>query len=336
MILLSVIVPIYKVEDYLPKCIDSVLQQEFENFELILVDDGSPDACPQICDDYAKRDSRIKVIHKPNGGLSDARNVGIKASEGRYLMFLDADDYIEMPNSFNNIALKFQEGLSDVILYGTKDVNLDSGIFTITRGNYDLEAIHRDRFSAISSLIKTGQFPGSAWVVAIKREFVIKFDLYFIKGLKSEDIDWLMNVFDRVENIDAVTDSFYMYIKSRPGAITSTAGLVNAKDVLFSVNKWFEKFKSNLTPVNELLLSYLAYQYLTSLIIYSNLASEERNQLRPLIYAEKGIIKYLRGRKGLFAKYTLTIFGIEGSSRIFRSINKLNNKFPRLKKLIYG
>ncbi len=91
----SVIVPVYKVEKYLPNCIKSVLSQSFCDFELILVDDGSPDSCPEICDDYKEKDERIKVIHKPNGGLASARRAGIKEAQGEYVFNLDSDDLIE-------------------------------------------------------------------------------------------------------------------------------------------------------------------------------------------------------------------------------------------------
>ena len=97
--LISVIVPIYKVEDYLPKCVESIRNQTHSNLEIILVDDGSPDGCGAICDEFAKKDSRIRVIHKGNGGLSDARNVGIEVAKGDYLAFVDSDDWLE-PDAF--------------------------------------------------------------------------------------------------------------------------------------------------------------------------------------------------------------------------------------------
>ena len=93
--LISIIIPVYKVEKYLEKCIESVLKQTYTNLQIILVDDGSPDNCGKICDEYAKKDSRIEVIHKANGGLSDARNVGISKAKGRYIGFVDSDDYIK-------------------------------------------------------------------------------------------------------------------------------------------------------------------------------------------------------------------------------------------------
>lgn len=93
---MSVIIPVYKVEKYLHQCVDSVLNQTYKNIEVILVDDGSPDNCPKICDEYAEQDKRIKVIHKKNGGVSSARKVGVESSSGDYVMFVDSDDWLEL------------------------------------------------------------------------------------------------------------------------------------------------------------------------------------------------------------------------------------------------
>lgn len=111
---ISVIIPVYKVEKYLRKCVDSVLAQTYTNLEIILVDDGSPDRCGEICDEYARIDSRIKVIHKENGGLSDARNAGIEAATGEYIAFVDSDDYISpyMYEKLYNAIIKADADMS--------------------------------------------------------------------------------------------------------------------------------------------------------------------------------------------------------------------------------
>lgn len=106
---ISIIVPVYKVECYLHRCVDSILTQTFQDFELILVDDGSPDSCPAICDEYAAKDSRVHVIHKANGGVSSARNAGLDAACGKYVMFCDSDDYVDSNwcKEFYNAALAY-------------------------------------------------------------------------------------------------------------------------------------------------------------------------------------------------------------------------------------
>ncbi len=95
---LSIIVPVYKVEPYIHQCVDSILAQTFADFELILVDDGSPDNCPRICDEYAELDPRVKVIHKANGGLVSARKAGLRAARGKYIGYVDSDDWVEAKN----------------------------------------------------------------------------------------------------------------------------------------------------------------------------------------------------------------------------------------------
>ncbi|MDD2494154.1 MAG: glycosyltransferase [Tissierellia bacterium] len=112
---LSVIVPVYKVEKFISKCIDSILNQTFSNFELILIDDGSPDKSGTICDEYAKKDNRIIVIHKANGGVSSARNVGLYMAKGEYIIFIDADDYIES-NMFELMLQEAYNKNADVVI----------------------------------------------------------------------------------------------------------------------------------------------------------------------------------------------------------------------------
>ncbi len=145
----SVIVPVYNVEDYLKACVDSVLGQTFSDFELILVDDGSPDNCPKICDDYAKKDGRIKVVHKVNGGLASARRAGIKVASGEYVYNLDSDDLIETDTlecAYNII----KETCAEIVSFSYRWV-ADGNTVKITNdgineGFYDKEGIKRHIF----------------------------------------------------------------------------------------------------------------------------------------------------------------------------------------------
>ena len=112
--MVSIIVPVYKVESYLPQCIESIINQTYPNLEIILIDDGSPDACGKICDEYAKQDKRIKVFHKQNGGLSDARNYGVARASGEYLSFVDSDDWIE-PDMFEVLVKVADDNKADLV-----------------------------------------------------------------------------------------------------------------------------------------------------------------------------------------------------------------------------
>ena len=122
--MISVIVPVYKVEPWLGECVDSILGQTFRDFELILVDDGSPDNCPAICDEYARADSRVRVIHKENGGLSSARNAGLDMARGEYISFVDSDDWIH-PEMLETMVSKLRQTDSDMAICGVESVYTD-------------------------------------------------------------------------------------------------------------------------------------------------------------------------------------------------------------------
>lgn len=153
---ISVIVPIYGIEQYLPKCIDSLLSQSFVNFELILVDDGSPDNCPQICDDYAKLDSRIRVIHKVNGGLLSARKAGLKEATGNYISFVDGDDWVD--KYYLDILYKMMEANSSDLVVTGHFREFDGKIETILPKSTGVYGADEIRSSILPNAIYNGRF----------------------------------------------------------------------------------------------------------------------------------------------------------------------------------
>ena len=119
---ISVIVPVYKVESYLGKCLDSIIGQTYHILEIILIDDGSPDRCGEICDEYAAKDPRIHVIHQQNAGLSAARNAGLDIASGDYIMFVDSDDWVEK-NTCETVLMIAQQQQADIVCYGYNEVS---------------------------------------------------------------------------------------------------------------------------------------------------------------------------------------------------------------------
>ena len=176
--LFSIIVPIYNVERYLEQCIESVLAQDYQNYELILVDDGSPDNSIDICVKFAKQYPNIIFIRKINGGLSDARNAGIKLARGKYLMFLDSDDYWDGTTILSDLQKIITENNPDVIFNYLKSVYPDKIV-----NHY----IKRDKLTGsfqedFQDLYQDGIYLGFAWTKVIKKEIILKNHLLFIKG----------------------------------------------------------------------------------------------------------------------------------------------------------
>lgn len=334
MALISIIIPVFKVECFLHKCVNSVLSQSFKDIEIILVDDGSPDNCPNICDEYAILDSRVKVIHKDNGGSSDARNEGVKLAIGEYLMFLDSDDFWEGKDCLQNLVEKMKTNKADIILYGAQDINLIDNSSRISRGSYNIEELQKNKEAAIKSLFENNHFPGSAWILTIKKSLVLKNKLFFVTGIKAEDIDWLMKVFTFATTFDAVNETFYMYIKNRPGAITTSADSKSVNDIIFSINKWKPVFEKDLTAVNKLLLSFLAYQYITSFVIFSKLNKKDKKKINYIIKKHKNILKYARGFRSIICRIIISIFGVKLSALLLNFVHKIFVKWPALRNWI--
>ena len=174
----SIIVPIYNVEPYLDECINSVLNQTCADFELILVDDGSPDNCSQLCDDYARKDNRVKVVHKQNGGLVSARKAGLEIATGDYILCLDGDDSIER-DCLKNIDDLVNKCYADVVVFGfyrcCDTIKKECPLTTYRIGFYDKSQLEKEIFPVLISDRYGRRFPPSVWGKAIKRELYTPF-----------------------------------------------------------------------------------------------------------------------------------------------------------------
>lgn len=204
--LISIVIPVYKVEKYLEKCIESVLKQTYTNLQIILVDDGSPDNCGKICDEYAKRDSRIDVIHKVNGGLSEARNVGISKAKGRYIGFVDSDDYIK-------------ENMYEILLNLIKKYNADASIcnlYDVIEGkeyirNKNNGIQEYSRLDILKEVLLDKNIQSYAWNKLYKKELFdeVKYPI----GKKYEDIGTTFYIFEKCNKIVVTSEPEYYYLK---------------------------------------------------------------------------------------------------------------------------
>lgn len=210
---ISVIVPVYNVEEYICQCVDSILEQTYTALEVILVDDGSTDKCPTICDAYAGKDTRVKVIHKVNGGLADARNAGIDVATGEFIAFVDSDDYIE-PDMYEVLAENIEMYHADIAIAKWHYDDCDAKTLQ------EDEKICFDREQGLDFLIKgngTYTITMSVWDRLYRRELID--GIYFPKGKCYEDIVWSTKVFWRAKKSVYVDKALYVYRK-RQGSIT--------------------------------------------------------------------------------------------------------------------
>lgn len=216
-IILSIVVPIYNVERYLKKCVDSLLNQDMENYEIILVDDGSQDACPQICDEYALAYKNIRVIHRENGGLSAARNSGIEVAQGEYVQFVDSDDYLE-PNVLNGLIRQTVQENLDVLRFGYQDVNENYEVFNPNKSPRFVDM----RSDIIDGTVYLNTRMGYACYATqfIMRKLIVP---DFTAGLHFEDVDWLPRMMLDAKRVNGTTQVVYNYLH-RSGSITQTQG----------------------------------------------------------------------------------------------------------------
>lgn len=231
--MISVIVPIYNVEKYLDKCIESVFAQTHKAFELILVDDGTRDACAEMSDEYLLRDARTITIHKPNGGLSSARNKGLDIAAGDYINFLDSDDYV-LPPMLAEMEASAQAANADLCICGFNRVN-EAG--EITSVNAFDEPQKLSRTAALEYLVQGNVLFIIAWAKLYKR-FIFS-DLRFPDGKIHEDEYITHYVLGKCENIALVNEAFYMYLSRND----SIVGAKKDKRWLHWVEAYIDRIK---------------------------------------------------------------------------------------------
>ena len=279
---LSIIVPIYNVAPYLRKCVDSLLAQDISDSEIILVDDGSPDECPQICDQYAEQYSNIKVIHQANAGLSAARNSGIKVATGDYIMFVDSDDYLQ-PNVLGALMEQVRRDNLDVLRFRYQNVRESGEAFAPYKDmtNYnDYSSTPTDGLTFLNERMGTQCY---AVQFLVRREIVLQEQ--FTPGIYFEDTDWTPRMLLRANRVASTELVVYNYLW-REGSIT-----LSQKDIAKQRKQLNDKLNI-LTKLNKLGNTVSDRRWFDSMIsgmlvnivgiIASNFYSERKEYIRQI------------------------------------------------------
>lgn len=224
--LLSIVIPVYKVEKYLPECLDSILKQPLKDTEIIIVDDGSPDRCPEICDVYSKKYKQIRVFHKQNEGLSCARNTGLKEATGNYVWFIDSDDFL------------LDNALSDVYnaISNHKDVDIFSSGLMFYYDNDQRYAKEKVQYGLKTT--SKGEYlwshcpQGASPRFISKRQFLLNNDLFFQPGLLHEDGEWGYKTLYLADKVKILENPIYAYRRRTSGSIMSDIKIKSAYDLI--------------------------------------------------------------------------------------------------------
>ena len=257
MLKISVIVPVYKSEKYIERCIDSILNQTYKNIELILVDDGSPDNSPKICDRYAETDSRVLVIHKENGGVSTARNAGLDAATGDYITFVDSDDYLE-PVMYENMLAKALEYDSDIILCDcVKEYGEYSELYShnIRAGFYNREQLEKEYFPHLL-MMENVEYPAtiSNWLLLWKNNLNTP-EMRYEPGLKfSEDLLFGSRLMLKAMSFYYMKGEAYYHYMMNPDSVTHT----------YAPDKW-DNYLRLYSRIKEVFSGYCEYDFSTQI-----------------------------------------------------------------------
>ena len=266
----SIIIPVYNVERYLDTCVESVLAQTFTDFEVLLIDDGATDSSGTICDCLAEKDSRVRVIHQENQGLSGARNTGIREAKGYYLLFLDGDDWWSHPAVLENVARRLEETQADVLSFDYQksfDGQKEPPYFNKENAqDYTLEY-----------MMEEGLWVNGACNKAVSGRLFVEGDLFFRPKVSSEDMDWTLRLAIKADRFDYLQQVVFVY-RQRKTSLSHSVSEKRVTDMLGNV-QYCLKLLEDCPQKRKALLPYVAYQYATSLYNYAGLSGEHRRAL---------------------------------------------------------
>ncbi len=320
---ISVIIPVYNVENYIEQCVDSVIALK-SNVEILLVDDGSKDKSSMLCDEFAARDPRITVIHKENGGLSSARNAGIKVATGDYLLFIDSDDFID-PQSTDKMLCEL-ESKPDILMGMYRNYYTDTAssepensvVFKDMNGLYKIESF----LSKIPADGKTDYI--TAWRFIVKSDLINENGLLFFEGIYHEDEEWSQRLFLKAKNIFVKNEYFYLYRQAREGAITATVKPKNIFDRFIILEKTIALETECKEEIEkEYLRSRAGQLLLSNMLNYHILNGDDKLKAITLIRKYSDYLRYIPTKKAAIMRSFKNIFGAKVTCWILGIVAKL-------------
>ncbi len=303
---LSIIVPVYNVEKYLNECIDSIINAYVDGVEVILIDDGSTDRSSVICDKYEEQYDYISVKHKKNGGLSSARNTGINMAKGKYIWFVDSDDYIKS-DSIECVIKAIGED-RDIIFINYQRVYPDNRVY-FYQGFKENDNLNIEPYKFLRDL---GNVSYAAQKFIVKRSLILDNQIFFTEGLYHEDEDWTPRMICEAKSFTRIMPAIYNY---RVGNPTSITGMLNPKKVYDKVRvseNIYSRIKNNkyTESMKEYLMERIAHNYIAALNESAMYKGKEKKELIKFLKGKKYLLNNIKSKKARMVANSLNIMGV--------------------------
>ena len=335
---LSIIVPVYNIAQYLNDCVQSILEQSFHDWELVLVNDGSTDQSPALCEEWAKKYTRIRVVHKANGGLSDTRNAGLLEAKGEYIHFLDGDDYYVADNVLQTLMEQVEQyQLPDTLLFCRVDRYEDTGKEDKERP-YNTDFINQSSSTTITfeHLLRMQRFNMSSCFQILRREFLMDNQIFFEKGLLSEDVDWSLALWQHLKTVKAVNCYGYCY-RHRSASISTSLSIRTYQSYQYMFQKWIPRLQKDVGTLAQLQLNYLAFLFPTLLYGFFSVPKQDRKAVYTLLKEMKPVLQYSATKKSDRVAICVKIIGFYLTCRIFASYGCISKRgVKEYIKVIFG
>lgn len=314
---LSVVIPVYKVEPYLERCVRSVYRQSFRDLEIIMVDDGSPDNSGKLADQLATEDSRARVIHQENQGLSGARNTGLRAAKGDYVVFLDSDDEWSLEDGIETLL---KNDGADLIIFKAVHIWKDHQEYT---PDFNVEYINSlpSAQAVFSHLILTKQFQVSACKLLVRRQMLIEHEIFFPMGYINEDVDWSFRLWQHARKVSITNLNFYGN-HHRAGSITQTTDIRSHKsyDKIFSY--WKEECNRGCINADAIRV-YMANLWVSGGYFYYQLSKDEKPIALQILRKHQDLLDCSDSKKIRGARLLVRTIGLRNTVVLLGCYKKL-------------
>ncbi|CEN91457.1 putative glycosyltransferase EpsJ [[Clostridium] sordellii] len=303
----TIIIPVYNVESYLEKCLESILKQKFNDYEIILVNDGSTDNSPQICDKYSSLYDNISVIHKSNEGLSQARNDAMKIANGEYFIFIDSDDWLVESSLEKVYEIIKNNDKPEIVINRILSYHQENDSYVECGYNFNIKKMANMTCDEIlKECYEMPSFWAAAWIFVVKKSYIEEHDLYFTKGLLHEDEEWAPRLILNATKFGFNNECFYCNRVNRIGSITQSLNIKKEYDKLNIIDRLLEESQKDVYDENKKYIlksrcSSLYLGVLKNLLLYKNeeksrynkLIKELKNKKKTLLYSNKRVHKII-------------------------------------------